>query len=183
MVFFSFLSRFGGYRVVSLTYPRADRGGKTGCQRFGEDGLGRSLAAQEGARPEGRREKSAALLQFGRPRRRGQKGRTAGDVEHDPVTCSVFLRHLHESSPSSDAGGGLFFDFEPFRTTSGPSSRRGGESAVAAMASSRPRRRDGVSATARRRDAVDAITRESTRHRRDAPRYRHNAGPSCAARR
>ena len=48
------------------------------------------------------------------------------------------------------------------------------------MASSRPGRRDGVSATSRHRDAVDAAARESTRlakeHRqsrdRDAPRRR-----------
>jgi len=55
--------------------------------------------------------------------------------------------------------GGLFLNFEPFRTTS----RRVRESAVAAMASSTPRRRDGVSTTPRHRDAVDATARESTR--------------------
>ena len=53
--------------------------------------------------------------------------------------------------------GGFFFDFEPFRTASGPS-RRVGENAVASMASSRPRRRDGVDAMPHRRDAVDVIT-------------------------
>ena len=57
--------------------------------------------------------------------------------------------------------GGFFSDFELFRTASGPS-RRVGETAVAAMASSRPRRRDGVSATSRHRDAIDATAREST---------------------
>ena len=41
------------------------------------------------------------------------------------------------------------------RTASGPSRRVRG-TAVAAMASSRPRRRDGVSATSRHRDAIDA---------------------------
>ena len=45
--------------------------------------------------------------------------------------------------------GGLFFDFEPFRTTSRPS-RRVGENAVAS-------RRDGVSAASRRRDAGQMI--------------------------
>jgi len=50
--------------------------------------------------------------------------------------------------------GGFFFDFEPFRTAS----RRVRESAVASMASSRPRRRDGVDAMPHRRDAVDVIT-------------------------
>ena len=38
------------------------------------------------------------------------------------------------------------------------------------MASSRPRRRDGVSATSRHRDAIDATARESTDRDRDAPR-------------
>ena len=51
--------------------------------------------------------------------------------------------------------GGFFFEFEPFRTASGPL-RRVRENAVASMASSRPRRRDGVAATPHRRDAVDA---------------------------
>ena len=57
--------------------------------------------------------------------------------------------------------GGLFFEFEPFRTASGPS-RRVRENAVASMASSRQRRRDGVFMRPRRRDTVDVITREST---------------------
>ena len=44
------------------------------------------------------------------------------------------LRHLHESSPSDEVVGGFSFDFETFRTTSGPS-RRVGENAVAATPS------------------------------------------------
>ena len=32
--------------------------------------------------------------------------------------CRVFLRHLHESSPSDEVAGGLFFYFELFRTAS-----------------------------------------------------------------
>ncbi len=65
--------------------------------------------------------------------------------------------------------GGFFFDFELFRTTSGPS-RRVGETAVASMASSR----DSAAATPssrsheslrRHQDAVDAMP-----HHRDAPR-------------
>ena len=51
--------------------------------------------------------------------------------------------------------GGFFFEFEPFRTASGPL-RRVRETAVASMASSRPRRRDGVAATPHRSDALDA---------------------------
>ena len=47
------------------------------------------------------------------------------------------LRCLRRDSWSShDAGGGFCFDFELFRTTSGPS-RRVGETAVASMASPR----------------------------------------------
>ena len=68
------------------------------------------------------------------------------------------------SPPSSDEVGGLFFDFEPFRTASVISSRRGREivarhavDAVATMASSRDHS-DAVAAIAsarlRRRDAV-----------------------------
>ena len=48
-------------------------------------------------------------------------------------------------------------DARRLRTASGPS-RRVGENAVASMASSRPRRRDGVDAMPHRRDAVDVIT-------------------------
>ena len=62
---------------------------------------------------------------------------------------------LRASSPSSDDVGGLFFDFEVFRTASGPL-WRGSEGAVASMAYSRPRRRDGVFTRPRRLDAVDA---------------------------
>ena len=56
---------------------------------------------------------------------------------------NVVSRHRRASSPSSDEVGGLFSDFEPFPVIS---SRRVGERAraVAAMASSRPRRRDAV---------------------------------------
>jgi len=49
------------------------------------------------------------------------------------------------ASPSHDAGGGFLFDFEPFRTASGPS-RRVAESAFMKMARGRSHRR-------RRRDA------------------------------
>ena len=42
-------------------------------------------------------------------------------------------RHRRDSFPSDEVVGGLFFDFEPLRTASGPS-RRVGERAVAAMA-------------------------------------------------
>jgi glycine cleavage system protein P-like pyridoxal-binding family len=54
--------------------------------------------------------------------------------------AAVPSRHLHESSPGEEVLGGFFFDFEPFRTASGPS-RRVGEKAVAAMASARCRMR------------------------------------------
>jgi len=37
----------------------------------------------------------------------------------DRATPASFLRHLHESSPSSDEVGGFFFDFEPLRTRAG----------------------------------------------------------------
>ena len=57
------------------------------------------------------------------------------DFWHASV-CGVTLRHLHESSPSDEVVGGLFLEFEPFRTASGPS-RRVRENAVASMASSR----------------------------------------------
>ena len=55
-------------------------------------------------------------------------------------------RHRRASPPSDEVVGGFSFDFEPFRTTS----RRVGESAVAATASTR------------RFDAVDAMPRRST---------------------
>ena len=67
------------------------------------------------------------------------------------------LRHRRASSPGKTAVGGLSFDFELFRTAS----RRVGENAVASMASSRPRCRDGVNATSRHRDAVDVSLRVS----------------------
>ena len=54
----------------------------------------------------------------------------------DRATPASSLRRRRDSSPSDEAGGGLFFDFEPVRTTSGPS-RRVREHAVASMASSR----------------------------------------------
>ena len=46
-------------------------------------------------------------------------------------------RHRFALSPGEEVVGGLFFDSEPFRTASGPPSRRVGERAraVAAMAS------------------------------------------------
>jgi ATP-binding cassette subfamily F protein 3 len=63
------------------------------------------------------------------------------------------VRHRRASPPSDEVVGGLFFDFEPLRTASGPSARRGGE---------RERGRgDGVLMRPRRRDAVAVITRES----------------------
>ena len=79
------------------------------------------------------------------------------------LPCDSYLTH--------DAGGGFFFDFELFRTASGPSRRVRG-TAVASMASSRDR----AAATPSMRsheslrghqDAVDAMA-ESTD--RDAPR-------------
>jgi hypothetical protein len=64
------------------------------------------------------------------------------------------LRHLHESSPSSDDVGGLFFDFEPFRT---PSSRRVGER---------------VPVVARRRRSRAGGDRLALRHRHTVSRQR-----------
>ena len=52
----------------------------------------------------------------------------------------------YDSSPSSDEVGGPCFDFELFRTASGPS-RRVRETAVASMASSRSNERIRVSCT------------------------------------
>ena len=75
---------------------------------------------------------------------------------------AVPSRHRRASSSREEVVGGFFFDFGPIRTTSGPS-RRVRETAVASMASSTPRRRDGVDAMPCRRDAVDAAARESTR--------------------
>ena len=57
--------------------------------------------------------------------------------------------------------GSLFFEFEPFRTASGPS-RRVRERFHEDGVFTRQRRRDGVSATSRHRDAIDATAREST---------------------
>jgi hypothetical protein len=74
---------------------------------------------------------------------------------------AAFYEGAFDSSPGMMAGGGFLFEFGAVRTASGPSRRVGG-TAVAAMASSRPRRRDGVSATSRHRDAIDATAREST---------------------
>ena len=54
------------------------------------------------------------------------------------VPSCAFLRHRRASSPRGRAVGGFFFDFEPFRTASGPS-RRVREAAVASMASPRDR--------------------------------------------
>ncbi len=51
--------------------------------------------------------------------------------EEDTTTGDYYVRSRR---PSHDAGGGLFFDWELFRTASGPS-RRVRESAVASMAS------------------------------------------------
>ena len=56
-------------------------------------------------------------------------------------------RHRRDSSPSSDEVGGLFFDFEPIRTTSGLRGRGDGVFV-------RPRRRDAVDAAVSRRDAT-----------------------------
>ncbi len=59
-----------------------------------------------------------------------------------------FVRHRRASSPSPDAVGGLFFDFESLEDVG----------AVAACRRERGRG-DGVSATSRHRDAVDATPR------------------------
>ena len=75
-------------RVTTAT-PRADRGRETGRVRPREDGSGRSEPAQEGARPEGRRQESATILQQRRPRRARQKGGAAGDGEHDAARFRV----------------------------------------------------------------------------------------------
>ena len=65
--------------------------------------------------------------------------------EEDTTTGDYYVRsrrfevpslHCHDSWPSHDVGGGFFFDFELFRTASGPSRRARG-TAVASMASSR----------------------------------------------
>ena len=181
MVFFSFLSRFGGSRVVSLTYPRADRGRKTGGFWFGQDGFGRSLAAQEGARPESRREKSAALLQLRGPRRRGQKGRTAGDVEHDPVLCqcpyAIDARRLHLTMPGVVASS-ISSRFGPRR------GRRRGAAERARSLRWRLRGRAAAMASARRHAAATPSTRSHESLRAiDGTRHHNNAGPSCAARR
>ena len=65
--------------------------------------------------------------------------------EEDTTTGDYYVRSRRfevlgclrrDSWPSHDAGGGFFFDFELFRTASGPS-RRVRETAVASMASSR----------------------------------------------
>jgi hypothetical protein len=65
--------------------------------------------------------------------------------EEDTTTGDYYVRSRRfealwclrrDSWPSHDAGGGFFFDFELFRTASGPS-RRGRGTAVASMASSR----------------------------------------------
>ena len=67
--------------------------------------------------------------------------------EEDTTTGDYYVRsrrfevpslHCHDSWPSHDVGGGFFFDFELFRTASGPS-RRVRETAVASMAFSRDR--------------------------------------------
>ena len=67
--------------------------------------------------------------------------RHRGRLCADPASrgAAVPSRHRRASSPSPDEVGGLFFDFEPIRTTSG---LRG--------------RGDGVFVRPRRRDAVDA---------------------------
>ncbi len=80
---------------------------------------------------------------FQRAKRRYESAVYFGEYESDEVkvrgaASAVPSRRRRDSSPSSDEVGGLFFDFEPFRTASGPS-RRVGETAVAATASSRDR--------------------------------------------
>ena len=63
------------------------------------------------------------------------------------ASSTVPSRHRRDSCPSDEVVGGLFADFEPFRTGSGP---------VVADAHRLSRDHDdGVSATPSRRDAVD----------------------------
>ena len=102
-------------------------------------------------------------------------------------------RHLHESSPGMMDVGGLFFEFEPFRTASHDANRGRGDGVVPrpprrrrhdhasvrasrerVAASTRRRRREHarvhalrerVEATPRRRDAIDATVRVIQRRR------------------